>query len=145
MTWTLEYLRAALHGGPPLLAGMADATMKATALLLAAGLATLLVRRASAASRHFVWSLAAPGPLALPWAAGVALAFLKILAGRIGVRLLSRRASPVTDLDALAVLSRLRRRMGIRRPVMLLQADRATLPMTWGTLQPVVLLPADAY
>src|SRR5256885_12030684 len=66
MTGTLDYLRAALHGGPPLLAVIADATMKATALLLAAGLATLLVRRASAASRHFVWSLAAAGTLALP-------------------------------------------------------------------------------
>ncbi|HEY8210447.1 MAG TPA: M56 family metallopeptidase [Myxococcaceae bacterium] len=269
MTWTLELLRAALHGGPPLLSGLADATVKATALLLAAALATLLVRRASAASRHFVWSLAAAGALALPllvaflpswrvavlppeasspsklepesegvivqaalafpragtaepealfqapllpalahkthrplparyqaasprvvqaplvlvgdgaalplvegpfpalrarhaqpppapslrpgqwiallWAAGCALFLLKILAGRIGVRLLSRRALPVTHPDALAVLDRLRRRMGIRRSVTMLQADRATLPMTWGTLHPVVLLPADAH
>lgn len=256
MTWTLEHL----------LSGMADATVKATALLLAAALATLLVRRSPAASRHFVWSLAAAGTLALPllaaflpswrvavlpppevpepvsavsavdvdqmsletllllpraeiapaqdlaiavpappprrvhrplafraellpleamqaplvlaseervavpaielprharramspwasarpwlgalWMAGCALALLKILAGRIGVRLLSRRAAPVTDLEALAVLERLRRRMGISRPVRMLRADRATLPMTWGTLHPVVLLPADAH
>ena len=276
MTWTFQHLRAALESGPPLLGVVVDATVKATALLLAAALATLLVRRASAAARHFVWSLAAAGTLALPilaallpswrvamlppeeaapqppalaapalleapadldvapavlerrmprprvelldadlrlleappppaplrkaprpapfrselvpsralraplvpahervllplpaveappsaarawdvpagtwlavlWAAGFALALLKILAGRIGVRLLARRASAVTEPAALAVVERLRRRMGIRRPVALMEAERATLPMTWGVLRPVVLLPVDAH
>src|SRR5262249_10201517 len=36
-------------------------------------------------------------------------------------------------------------RMGIRRPVRMLQADRASLPMTWGTLRAVGLLPSDAH
>ncbi|HVE85929.1 MAG TPA: M56 family metallopeptidase, partial [Myxococcales bacterium] len=242
MTWTLDHLGRALA---PV---AVDASVKVTVLLLAAALATVLVRRAPAAARHFVWSLAVAGALALPvlgallpswrvavlpppaapeviepvmdvepvsamevviqpasvpapvrlhrvsrpapfrlamaprgvavvpltpaaeawaqvpapparparslgaggwvaalWAAGVALALLRLLAGRIGVRLLARRARPVVDPGPLAVLERLRRRMGIRRAVALLQADRATLPMTWGTLHPAVLLPAEAH
>ena len=43
-----------------------DAALKGTLLLALAGTATLLMRRASAASRHLVWFLAVGGTLVLP-------------------------------------------------------------------------------
>ena len=45
---------------------LVDAVAKATIILAAAGLATVLLRRASAASRHLVWTAALLGALALP-------------------------------------------------------------------------------
>jgi len=43
-----------------------DAAVKATVLLGAAALTTLALRRASAASRHLVWTIALLAALALP-------------------------------------------------------------------------------
>ena len=38
----------------------------------------------------------------------------------------------------------MRRTLGIGRNVRALESSRATVPMTWGTLRPVVLLPEEA-
>jgi HEAT repeat protein/beta-lactamase regulating signal transducer with metallopeptidase domain len=46
--------------------GVADAIVKATMLFLAAGLASLLLRRRSAALRHMIWTLALASVLVLP-------------------------------------------------------------------------------
>ncbi len=46
--------------------GVADAIVKATLLLLAAGLASFLFRRRSAAVRHMIWTLALASVLVLP-------------------------------------------------------------------------------
>lgn len=50
---------------------LADAFVKATILLLVAGLGTLLLRRSSAALRHLVWALACAGVLVLPVASAL--------------------------------------------------------------------------
>lgn len=50
----------------PFLLPFADAIVKATILLAAAGLVTTALRRSSAASRHLVWTCALVGALALP-------------------------------------------------------------------------------
>ena len=45
---------------------LADAILKATILFAAAGLASVLLRKATAAARHLVWSLALVSAMALP-------------------------------------------------------------------------------
>src|SRR5213083_349509 len=54
-----------------MIAILADAFVKATVLLLLAGLVTLFLRRAPASLRHLVWTLACGGVLALPLASAL--------------------------------------------------------------------------
>src|SRR5262245_11702894 len=125
MTWTFEHLRAAMESSPPLLLAVADATVKATALLLAAALATVLVRRASAASRHFVWSLAAAGTLALPMLAAL------LPSWRVAV--LPPKEAPETLPEVPVVVEVLETKALLESPALLsraelLQLDRRPLP-----------------
>src|SRR4030095_16517096 len=50
----------------PVWTAVADTVAKATVLLAAAGVASFFLRRASAASRHLIWTLALVGALVLP-------------------------------------------------------------------------------
>ncbi len=189
-------------------------TLKASIILLTAFGVTRLMRRASAAARHLVWTLALAGVLVLPllgavlpvwhvralpevaaaapapassaapasfafkaiertsdavptgstrydlvpaspaidwvrllpmlWVAGAGLVLLRLLAGLAGVWWLGRRARMMTDARWLHTAHSIASRLGLGRGVTLLQGDRGTVPMTWGVLQPVVWLPADA-
>jgi beta-lactamase regulating signal transducer with metallopeptidase domain len=203
--------------------------LKATLLLALAEGVALALRRASAASRHLVWTLAVAGLLALPlfslllpawrvplgvelapvaesalpraeeapaapvtafqvpavpttmeaaeapspaaapstapavepvieaeapfawgtwlvgvWALGAALLLLRLLAGWWGARRLAARAEPVADPAWARLLRDLSWMLDVERPVRLLQSRDASMPMTWGTRRPVVLLPAEA-
>lgn len=55
-----------------------------------------------------------------------------------------RRARPADGAHWQELLDGLTRLAGIRRPVMLRIATGPAMPMTWGTLRPRVLLPAEA-
>lgn len=201
--------------------------LKTTLLLALAGAVALLLRRASAAARHLVWTLAVAGLLALPlvslllpawtvpveapllgavegapavapaalpagtpaaaaqgeipaqafapagpppagwtaeapaaaapwtllstgewllagWALGAALLLLRLAAGWWGVRRLARQAEPVADPEWTWLLKDLCWILDVQRPVRLLRSRSSTMPVTWGTLRPTVLLPADA-
>ena len=188
--------------------------MKATLLLAAAGAVSFLLRGASAASRHLVWTLAVAGLLALPvlslalpalpvavqaapapaalvnaevpaeapelrspappftpspvhpftpvtlspakaplspaawltaaWAAGALLLLLRLAAGWWGVRRLSRRSVTVEDPAWGRLLKDLCWMLDVDRPVRLVRSESASMPMTWGTLRPTVLVPAGA-
>jgi beta-lactamase regulating signal transducer with metallopeptidase domain len=82
--------------------------------------------------------------LLIAWIAGAAFILLRLLAGMIAVALLERRATMVTDGGWLQTAHALAQRLGLSRGVTLLFGDRGTVPLTWGVLQPVVWLPADA-
>ena len=66
------------------------------------------------------------------------------LAGVWSTRRLAREATPVTSREWLETLRGTIESLSIRRPVRLLQSDRAAMPMTWGWRRPVILLPAGA-
>jgi len=82
--------------------------------------------------------------LALAWAAGALLLLLRLAAGWWGVRRMSRRAVPVQDPAWTGLVKDLSWMLDVDRPVRLLRSEAASMPMTWGTLRPAVLLPAAA-
>jgi len=93
-----------------------------------------------------------PGALRLPWTSAVGIAWAlgaavvlgRLLGGWASVAALARTARTVRDPEWLAALGAARSAMGVRRRVRLLRAATAGTPLTWGTLRPVILLPADA-
>lgn len=221
-----------------------DVSMKGFVLLFVAGLATLAMRRRSAAERHLVWLLAILGTLALPvfsvclpswrilpnwstkvaassysaelpntepisippsvanpplqetserlepslptllpsrvepvrgealpvvaappvwwkrvswptwqqgvvaaWLLGMAAMLFRYILGLAVVWRIGCMAKPVEDEGWLSLLRATSRLLEIRRLVALRECPRRTIPMTWGILRPVILLPnaADAW
>jgi beta-lactamase regulating signal transducer with metallopeptidase domain len=78
------------------------------------------------------------------WAAVSALLLLRLLWGVLRIRWIERRATELTDEGWVAMTDSLSRRLGLGRIVRLLRHGTARVPMTWGLVRPVVLLPAEA-
>ena len=78
------------------------------------------------------------------WATGVAVAFLSLIAGFARLRWIAQGASPASHLGWLAVLSDVARHHGLPRVPRLLQSRHPSLLVTWGAIQPTVLLPDSA-
>jgi Zn-dependent protease with chaperone function len=76
------------------------------------------------------------------WLAGAILAAARLLFSLIAIDALAVR--PALESDWYERLQRLRRRLRIRRDVELLVSAEAPMPMTWGALRPVIVLPASA-
>jgi beta-lactamase regulating signal transducer with metallopeptidase domain len=196
-----------------------DLAWKSSLLLACGAAAALLARRASAATRHLIWSAALLGALALPVAtallpavrvaafpaevlarpapapaaaaappetdssaaedresapfpavdsrpalpaasfamprvdwgriarlvwATVALALLmRVAAGDLQLRRIARRAQRAVDGEWTDLLERCLARAPLRRPVTLLESAEVEVPITFGTLRPVVVVPAQ--
>jgi HEAT repeat protein/beta-lactamase regulating signal transducer with metallopeptidase domain len=196
-----------------------DGLTKATLLLAMAALVAALLRTASAASRHLVWTCAllaalalpllslalprwqlavvtfespasgmppledglAPGPiaptagherasappadanlgdrpgasrsvplnfswltlLAVTWAAGALAILGRLIAGLFAVRWMARRTVPATGAPWLPLARTLASDLGVAR-VTFRRSAHSSMPMTWGILRPVVVLPAAA-
>ena len=78
------------------------------------------------------------------WAAGAAAMLLPLLVGSVLMRRRASRATPVTDQQWLSSLQAAQRRLGIRRPVTLLQNRQSNVPVTWRFWRPVIMLPEEA-
>ncbi len=78
------------------------------------------------------WSIVALTILVLP------------LSGRLGLRRLVRQARPLIEGDWPALTAEATARLGVRRRVTVLISRDALMPMTWGWLRPVILLPDEA-
>ena len=79
------------------------------------------------------------------WLAGVALFTVWHLAGWVQTRRMTRRGTrPVEEQWELALV-RLRRRLGIRNAVSLLESAAVPVPAVIGWLRPVILVPASAF
>lgn len=88
------------------------------------------------------WSI--PGGWLAAWGLGALAAGLPTLLGLLSNRRVRRRSRPVVDADWLALAESLRQGLEIGRPVELLQCEGSAIPMTWGILRPVILLPEGA-
>src|ERR1700741_1524787 len=95
---------------------------------------------AATVTAPFNWKLA----LLILWAAGVVLLVLRLGYGLARVAWMERRAVEITDEEWVRTVDRLARRLRVGRMVTLLREAHASVPMTWGVIHPVVLLPAEA-
>ncbi|HEX6371710.1 MAG TPA: M56 family metallopeptidase [Longimicrobium sp.] len=80
----------------------------------------------------------------LAWAAGAAATLARYGLAMLAVRVVARGARPVTGGEWMERMHGAARELGLRERVHLLRAPGAAMPMTWGILQPAVLIPADA-
>jgi beta-lactamase regulating signal transducer with metallopeptidase domain len=78
------------------------------------------------------------------WALGVALVLAPLVRGWLALRARARRARPASGARWTRALSEARRASGVHRPVRLLLSSGAAVPVTWGLVRPIVLLPAAA-
>jgi beta-lactamase regulating signal transducer with metallopeptidase domain len=78
------------------------------------------------------------------WAIGVVVVLLRLAAGTVIVARLARRGRRVDDGGWLSLAQRLASALRIDRPLTLMRGDRLGVPVTWGVVYPVVLLPEDA-
>ncbi len=78
------------------------------------------------------------------WAIGVTLMLLPSLVGALALRRIRRQAKRVTSPDWLRQLQEAQETLRLRRRVTLFQSGQTTMPMTWGTWLPKLLLPVEA-
>ncbi len=79
--------------------------------------------------------------IAVVWLAGFVLVLLPFCIGRLRLLALSASARRLTDDRWHELLARIHSNSSGRR-VTLLESDQAAMPMTWGVISPVLLLPA---
>jgi len=82
--------------------------------------------------------------IVLVWAFGFFMAAFPALAGVVGNGWRRRRSRRVTDPRWLQLLENLARQFAIRRRVELRTNPEPLIPITWGVVRPVVLLPEQA-
>jgi len=81
--------------------------------------------------------------LSVIWAAGFGLLLLRLAAGLQGAHRLTREGRFVSDPAWRILLQRFLIMLGLRRTVRLKSHGDVAVPLTWGFLRPVILIPAD--
>ncbi|HEV7990185.1 MAG TPA: M56 family metallopeptidase [Gemmatimonadaceae bacterium] len=82
--------------------------------------------------------------LAVLWALGALAVLVRLAVGTTLVARLARHGDRIDDGGWLSLAQRLASTLGIQRPLILMRGDRIGVPITWGIVYPVVLLPDDA-
>jgi beta-lactamase regulating signal transducer with metallopeptidase domain len=77
----------------------------------------------------------------LVWALGVLALLARLGFDMLQVRGITRRARDCGSADVCELAERLVASLGIRRPVRVVVSDEVSVPLTWGVLSPVVILP----
>ncbi len=90
------------------------------------------------ASPH--WSLF----LLMAWAVGALVILTRYLIGTVRVARLVRRAEGISENNGPAAVRKVAIELGLAARIRLLLGDGMNVPMTWGCLRPLVLLPAEA-
>ncbi|MEP6731200.1 MAG: M56 family metallopeptidase [bacterium] len=78
------------------------------------------------------------------WIAGAFFVFMRLAIGTSMVARLARKGRRVDDGNWLSLAQKLSTSLQIVRPLTLLRGDKLGVPVTWGIVYPVVLLPDDA-
>src|SRR6476660_8854819 len=83
--------------------------------------------------------------LAAVWALGVVVALIPTVAAFVRLAIVARLARPVHGGRWALLIPSALRELDVRRRVRFLELDGPVMPMTWGVLHPVVLVPADDF
>lgn len=78
------------------------------------------------------------------WLAGVAVVLGRLGAGHLRLWLAAGRAVRIDSPDWSALIAPIGRRLGLRRPVALLETSETDVPLTYGLFRATVLLPRSA-
>ena len=84
------------------------------------------------------------GLLVLAVLAGALLMLGQMALGMLGVWNVARSSEPVEDDDTLFALDEARGQLALAGDVRLLRSSRITVPVVWGFLRPVLMLPAES-
>lgn len=113
-----------------------------------ASVAPAVTHAASARPWALLWlaltNLPWPTLLLGVWLAIASVLLLRVALSHLQLRALRRRAWIEEDPRWIVPLRDATRALGITRPITLLATEHTAIPMTWGTLAPVVLVPADS-
>ena len=90
------------------------------------------------------WTISPIAILAGLWLLGCVAVLVRLALGTAVVSRMAIRGQRVTDEKWLGLLHRLAVTLGISRPLTLLRGDALGVPVTWGIVYPIVLLPDDA-
>jgi hypothetical protein len=82
--------------------------------------------------------------LLLLWLAGALLVLARLLVGIVGLTWRAHAAKRLTGEYWDVLMRELSAQIGLTRRVTLMQSGTALMPMTWGGVSPVVLLPENA-
>lgn len=81
---------------------------------------------------------------AFVWLAGVAGLLARRALGSLQLLRLKSQSHAVQDASMLTATTRVAAALGVRRGIALRSSSGVTVPLTWGFIQPVLLLPASA-
>ncbi len=90
------------------------------------------------------WSLSALQIVLLVWALGVAFVLARLALGTLRMWRITREAECLTDYHWSALTTRLRAQLDLPSHISLYASEEIALPVTWGVLRPVIVLPADS-
>ena len=96
------------------------------------------------AAQAFAGRLTMNGVLAVAWLSLALLLLSRLAIANARVSSWQRSSLAMEDARWLALLRKLSRQYGIERPVVLLENAETDVPVTWGIVYPVILLPSTA-
>jgi beta-lactamase regulating signal transducer with metallopeptidase domain len=82
--------------------------------------------------------------LLIAWMLGAALIFARYLIGTLMMLRVAAKGERVEDGEWLVLAQRTARELGITRPITMIWGDKVAVPITWGVLYPMILLPTSA-
>lgn len=82
--------------------------------------------------------------ISMLWMIGLWFLLLRIIVGFIGAFKLTRNGEEITKFPLLQILQQIRKVISIKRKVQLLSNKQILVPITWGVIKPVVILPEES-
>ena len=145
--------RVAILPAPDCAPNCAEAPLRAAAVATEGELLLMPINPPAVAPQNSTETFVAPAKtwsfngvqLALMiWAAGVVFVLARLAFGTLRMRRITRDADCLTDYHWSAMTSRLRGQLDLPSHISLYASAEIAMPVTWGVLRPVVVLPAES-